>query len=379
MSSSGLYGPADFQAPITTHLDTAWWARMLAFYADQEIVGAQFRAEVPLAAVLNPHLLSVAAAADKIDNEHTRFADCGYYGVSPDLPFFPRWLTAQGSVPKSDGHARPVQDVSMPREDLFYVNGEPVVSINVASGAGRRERDAAIAAGAEPKWPHEVKPTTADSMHDDAILLHAALYVWHAPVCAMMDDERDSFMQHNLAASELHKACFLWRRRLDAPDAGDLEFLDPQCLTYGFATASNIKQRVAWALTAIVEEIFDAEEAVLFALETDPARRAYIAERAEVSLRTGRNELRLYAARIYTDDCRFAAVGVDRQLRLLRVWRRVTLEFGLRMAAPEKRGFGVSGIWLGVMHAPPLGSPSSRQPSGSPRYTARAPPLAAAA
>ena len=31
----GLYGPADFQAPITTHLDTAWWARMLAFYSDQ--------------------------------------------------------------------------------------------------------------------------------------------------------------------------------------------------------------------------------------------------------------------------------------------------------------------------------------------------------
>jgi len=164
----GLYGPADFQAPITTHLDTAWWAQMLAFYPDQEIVGtvidgAQFRAEVPLAAVLNPHLLSVAAAADKIDNEHTRLADCGYYGVSPNLPFFPLWLTAQGSVPKSDGRARPVQDASMPREDLFYVNGEPVVSINVASGAGRRERDAAIAAGAEPKWPHEVKPTTADS------------------------------------------------------------------------------------------------------------------------------------------------------------------------------------------------------------------------
>ena len=28
----GLYGPAE--APITTHLDTAWWARMLAFYPD---------------------------------------------------------------------------------------------------------------------------------------------------------------------------------------------------------------------------------------------------------------------------------------------------------------------------------------------------------
>ena len=42
-------------------------------------------------------------------------------------------------------------------------------------------------------------------MHDDAILLHAALYVWNAPVCAMMDDERDSYMQHGLAASELHK------------------------------------------------------------------------------------------------------------------------------------------------------------------------------
>ena len=86
---------------------------MLAFYPDQEIVGtvidgAQCRADVPLAAVLNPHLLSVAAAADKIDNEHTRFVDGGYYGASADLPFFPLWLIAQGSVPKSDGRARPV-------------------------------------------------------------------------------------------------------------------------------------------------------------------------------------------------------------------------------------------------------------------------------
>ena len=81
------------------------------------IDGAQFRVEVPLAAVLNPHLL-----------EHTRFVDCGHYGASADLPFFPLWLIAQGFVPKSDGRARPVQDASMPCDELFYTNGEPIVS-----------------------------------------------------------------------------------------------------------------------------------------------------------------------------------------------------------------------------------------------------------
>ena len=37
----------------------------------------------------------------------------------------------------------------MPRVELFYINGEPVDSINVVLGAGQRERNAAIAAGAE--------------------------------------------------------------------------------------------------------------------------------------------------------------------------------------------------------------------------------------
>jgi len=83
---------------------------------------------------LNPHLLSVAAAADKIDNEHTRFVDCRYYGASADLPFFPLRLIAQGSVPKSDGRARPVQYASMPRDELFYINGEPV-SLSTSSWA----------------------------------------------------------------------------------------------------------------------------------------------------------------------------------------------------------------------------------------------------
>ena len=64
-----------------------------------------------------------------------------------DLPFSPLWLIAQGSIPKYDGRARPVQDASMSRDELFCINGEPVFLST--SGAGRRERDAAIAAGAE--------------------------------------------------------------------------------------------------------------------------------------------------------------------------------------------------------------------------------------
>mmetsp|Transcript_11286 Transcript_11286/g.37684 ORF Transcript_11286/g.37684 Transcript_11286/m.37684 type:complete len:172 (+) Transcript_11286:85-600(+) len=127
-----------------------------------------------------------------------------------------------------------------------------------------------------------------------------------------------------------------------------LQVLSTKCLSYGYAPASNVKQDVAWALTHIVIDIFDAEEAVRFVYETDPDRRAYIAARAAVSERTGRNKLRLFAARIYTDDGRFAVVGVDRAVRLLAVWRRVTLEFGLIMAHPRKRSIG--GDWLGVGH-----------------------------
>jgi hypothetical protein len=59
-----LYGPLDFDAAGRFHLNVECWAWMLRHYPHQAIVstvvdGAQLRADVPLTAVFNPHLLSV--------------------------------------------------------------------------------------------------------------------------------------------------------------------------------------------------------------------------------------------------------------------------------------------------------------------------------
>jgi hypothetical protein len=58
---------------------------------------------------------------------------------------------------------------------------------------------------------------------------------------------------------------------------------------------------------------------------------------------------------MYTDDPIMAVVGVDRALRLLRLWARLTVELGLIMAIPEKRSLGTWAPWLGVLLLAGLG------------------------
>ena len=58
---------------------------------------------------------------------------------------------------------------------------------------------------------------------------------------------------------------------------------------------------------------------------------------------------------MYTDDPIMAVVGVDRAIRLLRLWTRLTAELGLIMAIPEKRSLGTWAPWLGVLLLAGLG------------------------
>ena len=58
---------------------------------------------------------------------------------------------------------------------------------------------------------------------------------------------------------------------------------------------------------------------------------------------------------MYTDDPVFIVVGVQRALRALRLWRRLTDEMGLVMAIAEKRSLGSWTLWIGVLLIPALG------------------------
>ncbi len=56
-------------------------------------------------------------------------------------------------------------------------------------------------------------------------------------------------------------------------------------------------------------------------------------------------QTRLYTAYMFSDDPAFIAVGVNRAILALRIWRRRTDDVGLLMAMPEKRALG-SHAWL---------------------------------
>lgn len=58
---------------------------------------------------------------------------------------------------------------------------------------------------------------------------------------------------------------------------------------------------------------------------------------------------------MFTDDPLWEVVGVDRTLRALREWRRLTDAVGLLMVIPEKRSLGSWAKWLGVILVPTLG------------------------
>jgi hypothetical protein len=58
---------------------------------------------------------------------------------------------------------------------------------------------------------------------------------------------------------------------------------------------------------------------------------------------------------MYTDDPTFLAIGADRAIRLLRVWRWLTRHMNLTMAIAAKHAIGTRATWLGLIHLPELG------------------------
>jgi hypothetical protein len=63
---------------------------------------------------------------------------------------------------------------------------------------------------------------------------------------------------------------------------------------------------------------------------TDACR--WIHERRMLSVETGRPQERLYSVHIYTDDPVFSVVGNERLLRAMRIWNKVTKDWGFRTA-----------------------------------------------
>lgn len=356
--ADGAFRPLDVGTPFHTHLDVSWLEEQLGQeFPDQALIshlreGVSFGVDddMPLAVVLQPHLLSLAKGFHKVEKEIHRYASLGWYELRKEMPFLPIRCTSQGTTPRKLELDRPrrTTDAGNPRNPVTTSDGTVIRSLNETINMKANKLDSPPPGS----WPKETKPHVEDKLHNDTILLHAARFVFQEPMFDFTDDAKDYFSQLGLAPSQLWFCCCAW-----IPNEGYTPlWVVEQVLGFGVSASSNVAQRLAWALVAIVKRQFDAEEASILDHEKDPVRRAWIRRRRELSCKTKQNECRLYDVHMYTDDPCFTVVGVKRAVRLIACWRRITCRFRLIMAIPQKRQLSSGGVlWLGVIFFAQLG------------------------
>ena len=404
---------ADFHAPFESDLNLELFRRRLHGYPDQTLVanlleGARLDADVELQTVLVPHLTSLPKGFASVEKELRRLHAMGWYDFFSDFPFWPMYLNGQGSAARKlepDRHRR-ITEGGGPRQPTFDKSGLRALSLNEASHIWHVPRYftddprpamaswlAARGLPASPhaelgarrtKWPKELKPRLNDVMRDMAVLRRAA-HVLGEPIYIFGDDVKDYFNQLAMAPSELWKLGVVFLRQgesLEPPphyaaSAGDarLIFVSEKRLGFGTHGASNLCQRWANAKLDLYRDEMDEAESQ----ETPtPATKRWRAARVKAQRATEQPcvptrryedfgagsapttafvcaQHRLYAVHMYTDDPVFIVVGVQRALRALRLWRRLTDEMGLVMAIAEKRSLGSWTLWIGVLLIPALG------------------------
>ena len=330
---SGVPRPADFEAPLRSAWKRNALASLLSAYPDKELhsfvtCGTVSKSDaVGLVMVLGPHLQSLAAAFTSVEialSAAARSDLCDQIDLSVAMfAFVPGYSIPQGTVQKKDGTDRRTSDYGHPRKPTC----PPATPINVAIRQVGR--------------PRERKPTNAELAHDTAVLRYAA-DLWGEDLFLISEDFKGWFNQFAVHPSDWFKQTFLWLRR------GPLGEIIPTWLVeyvmgFGMSNSSGIAQRFSDALLWLLLLRFDVSEGALLDSETDPARRAYLADRARI----GVHQAVLWAARCFTDDSIFAVVGADRTVRLLISWGGLLEEVGV-VTKLAKRQAGCCIYWNGV-------------------------------
>ncbi len=389
----GHCSPLNSELPPNSDLNAAYILEQfgpagVSPWPDQELVsqvvnGVQFRAHMPLQIVMLPHLVSLPLGFTSVDKEVTDFVERGWYQRTLGLPFLPLRAMGQGAAArKSDPlRFRRTTDGGGPRKPAFDRLGIPAVSFNDAIGLHDEipPLDEAFQAphGTPrfPKWPaSEVKPRIEDLMHDIAILRHTALTVFREPLVGFTDDFARYFTQFPVHPSEQWKTNLVWSFTDEMGSDGlDSSFsvVTEKRLGFGLSLSPSIAQRFSELVLFDFRSRLDAAEDAYFEsiLSTasgtcsgsDPkdlmeaasrgdgmsAACRWVQQRRALSRLTGRPELRLYTAHLYTDDIAVVVVGQARLIRALRCWEETTTAFGLVMAPPAKCQLGASFTWLG--------------------------------
>ena len=390
--------PLDFGIPIESDLNLPYLVRRLRDYPDQRLVsyiaeGVRFEADVEYNSVFCSSLISLPKGFASVRQELRRLHGRGWYRYFAHIPFWPFRANAQGAVARKlePDRWRRTTDGGSPRQFTVDEEGVRAISVNEASrleyqsswsrrlassdptweawlqrrgstwspelnpGIERRRSESATS-----KWPPQRMPTP-DAVMRDLVVLRRAASLLGEPLYVFCDDAADFFSQLSLAPEEWHLMGVIFLRgdedheRIEHPpphgstEPGELVFISERRLGFGTHPASNIAQRFSEALLHLFRTDMDKVEDAIMEADPRPSMEQWRRERQEVQARHGGHQARLYASTIYCDDPIHACVGIERCVRMLRTWRRLTTDAGLLMAIPEKRMLGVWLSWLGIL------------------------------
>ena len=155
-ADDGIIEPWDFTAPIKSDLNLDFLKVLLSSCPDRELVshlteGVQFKADLPLQTVLQPHLAYMAPNVDLCQREIERLRSKGWSSVFAGLPALPCRLLPCGSVERKSEQKRPRRTVNasapFPEDTWVDADGKKVESLNAAI---KRPVDAPSSVDANP-------------------------------------------------------------------------------------------------------------------------------------------------------------------------------------------------------------------------------------
>lgn len=402
----GCARPLAYDMSVNHTLNVDYLLQRLRSFPNQRLVsmlagGARFLADVELQTVLVPHLTSLPLGFESVGKELRRLNAMQpepWYDFFENLPYWPFYANGQGATARKlePDRFRRTTEGGGPRRPTFDAAGLAAWSLNDAARAwhlpahfasdtrpemlaylrlrgffdGERPATSVpapapesvcgeipfAAAAAASKIPKQVMPSPSMVMRDLSILKRAGRLLGE-PVYLFGDDVKDYFNHFPIAPEDLWKSGVIFLGAdgdlSSAPayhdsDGNHLIFVSEKRLGFGTVYNSNHAQQFSEALNFMLREDMDRIEDPL--LEADPRSTAqrWLASRREVERIHGGHQRRLYMVHMYCDDNIMAVVGVDRAVRLLRAWRRLTKESGLIMAIPQKRSAGTWALWLGI-------------------------------
>jgi hypothetical protein len=324
-----------------------------------------------------------------VREELDRLERFGWYEYYSHLPFWPVYSNALGATPrKLEQRWRRTTEGGGPRHELYDADNLRAWSLNDASrrlhvprhflADNRDEMStylqarnlppapddiARLALNRHTKWPRKRMPTI-DHVMRDLVVLRRAAHLLGEPVYIFGDGVKEYFNHLENAPKNIWKSVITF-----LGDASDVEarvrhsvgveldtiFVSERRMGFGLHPNSKVAQQFSEALNDLLPEDVDPVEDPILERDPRPSAQAWLAARRRLEAQHGGHQRRLYSVHIYCDDNIVIVVGVQRTLRILAAWRRLTAEAGLIMAIPEKRSIGVWGIWLGIIIFSSLG------------------------